>query len=157
MRPCEPSETELRVYQQTIEEINRQSEACFPEMNTFMKHKTHIDSIIDKLIAENCPGDIIPDQPLYSPGHGDVQLFRTFSENVSEAADQMKSSSSLQAPALAPETVNNLWHNWMKISEFLFIQLTRFAKLLPGFGDLDIDDRIILLKAARIEVSTVMA
>ena len=56
-----------------------------------------------------------------------------------------------------PPPVNILWTSWMGVAEALFLELTAFAKKLDGFRQLCVDDQIILLKAARIEVCTFMA
>lgn len=123
-------------------------------MNSYMKQQDDIDARMNKLIVDHCPSDTIPDHTIYSPGSGPVQVFKEFNDKLSEAAARQTNS---DAPSPAPQDVNVLWTNWMNIAEILFIQLTKFAKLIPGFSDLHIDDRIVLLKAARIEVTTFMA
>lgn len=63
-------------------------------------------------------------------------------------------------PGKQPEegpSVNLLWSSWMGVAEVLFIELTKFAKVYPGFKDLCVDDQVVLLKGARIEVCTFIA
>jgi len=215
-----PSPANTTFLEEKLKLINQLSTEYFPEMNSFMAQKEEIYNRIDKLVEEHCPGDIIPNQPIYAPGPTGQQLFKTFCDNLSDAVELKRAAAAINAatsthlanqlppslksqeyipfslnisdtPALYPpqvpedsqvsptsngvhhsppfvlegegqtwkdvKAVNLLWENWMMVAEILFVELTKFAKQLPGFNDLLLNDRIILLKGARVEVSTIMA
>lgn len=127
----------------------------FPEMNTYMNKKPEIDKRIEHLIAEHCP-DGVPTSHIYSPGMSDAvgfHPFRDLSHMLTAALDHYYNG---RQPS-DPPPVNILWASWMGVAEALFLELTAFAKKLDGFRDLSVDDQIVLLKAARIEVCTFMA
>ncbi|XP_067945496.1 peroxisome proliferator-activated receptor alpha-like isoform X2 [Watersipora subatra] len=153
--PSEPTHTELIYFQEILDKINLHSKENFTQLNSFMQNQSELTAKIDKLVAEHCP-NTIPDYPLYFPGSGQVQQFGGLCQDFRDAAAQLELANSLSASPPV-QSLNVLWRNWMAIAELLFVQLTRFAKQLPGFNDLLVDDKIILLKSARIEVSTIMA
>lgn len=153
--PTEPSAPEIRLYEQTIETINKQSEISFPDLNAFLRNKDEIWTRINQMVRDHCPPNTVPDYPIYSPGCG-TEILKPINDQFSIASQQLKSANESFLPS-SPHAVNMLWQNWMMVAEALFIQLTRFAKQLPGFAELHIDDKIVLLKAARIEVSALMA
>lgn len=119
-----------------------------------MNRKQELDARIDKVIEAHFPGEQIPDKHIYCPGAGPL-IFKEFSERLTQAEDM--NNAARDDPDNTAPPVNILWENWMSIAEILFVEITKFAKKLPGFNDLVMEDRITLLKAARVEITTFMA
>lgn len=149
---------EEKELQKKLDFIVAEAKECFPEMRVYMTKKAGIDERIAKMIAEHCP-NCIPSYHIYSPGPEGKTLdgflpFVHFSEMLSAAIEDYKKPDRI--PGEGP-SVNILWSSWMNVAEVLFIELTKFAKSYPGFKDLCMDDQIVLLKGARIEVCTFIA
>ena len=150
-------------YDEILASMNENSNECFLELNAFMSNKPQLDARFDQLIHEACLAS--PDgkvyEPLYSPGPaGNEQPISQLYAELKETARQTRMAAALcpadNTPAPA-DSINILWKNWMMVAEILFVQVTKYAKRLPGFEQLYLDDKVILLKSARIEIMTIMA
>lgn len=153
--------SDLFEIEQSLSVINESSKESFPELNALMNCKPQLDIRVDGLIAEASltnPGEQIT-EPIYSPGPGDEHILYAFYLEMKETAQNTKIAASLcdveDSPASA-DSINILWKNWMNVAEHLFIQLTKYAKKLPGFEHLYLDDKVTLLKASRIEIMTLL-
>lgn len=159
--PMQLLPTEINSLELVRKELNKASEECFPDLNGFMNHQRENVDRTNRMIEEHCSGDRIPVQHIYSPGRGPLTLLKPCSDKLTtaynlhrEAVERSSLSESNPSSPPSPEAVNILWDNWMFVEELLFVQVTKFAKLIPGFNDLHIDDRILLLKASHFEVLT---
>lgn len=112
---------------------------------------------MDRLIEEAFGLVTPPTGPIYSPGPGSFRLVEDLYKELKALELQNETSKQNCEEELPPNSINLLWKNWMHVAEYLFVQMTEFAKGLSGFENLYIDDKIVLLKSARIEITTFMA
>lgn len=121
----------------------------FPEILSYFMDEDKINAQVQTLFDEhalNSAECVL--QPMYSPGHTPSAEV----EGWFEALIEMYNNWSLSQNHYELEPIQDkLFQAWVTEVERTFHQLTSFAKLLPGFNDLLLDDRIILLKTARTD------
>lgn len=138
------SESEIRQVEEnrcedSVRQLSESFKNCFVEICFFLERKEDIKERIYEMIANE--GVSIPlERPIFSPGHNSnlmewVHNFRAALQYSNEDGECMASEMIFEA--------------WMTEAERFFHCYAQFAKNLPGYSDLLLDDRIILLKQAR--------
>lgn len=91
---------------------------------------------------------------LYSPGeNADSDLHEKYTQYRKLISDQQPCS---------PEMLHTLeidtaaFHVWCKSMEKIYLQTLNYAKSIPGFSELIMEDKIILLKSSRCELLQVI-
>ena len=96
------------------------------------------------------------DMCLYSPGeNSDMELQKWFEEYRKLITAQQSCPPEMCHTYKAQIDAAG-FHVWCKSVEKIFLQLLNFAKSIPGFSDLQMEDRIILLRSARCEILQVI-
>lgn len=121
---------------------------AFSDLYCFMNLRLVITERAYELAqAENLSPTTPIEMPIFSPGLNSSMgiWIDEFYERMNEV-DESGECKGMQM----------IFHAWMCEAERTFHGFTSFAKNLPGFSDLILDDRIILLKQARVETMNML-
>ena len=134
--------------------LSSQFEQSFETLYHFLTDKSTIDERVREMV-----GELYRNQPLtrlmYSPGHTPNPQAQSWYELINSHLASASCNPEEQdvSNVLAQDMVFDAWSFQ---AEKVFHGLTSFAKSLPGFSDLLLDDRIILLKEGRADALNIL-
>jgi len=132
-----------------------QFQQSFQQLLIFYTSKKEVEMRIHELITS--PQTQQEARMLYSPGHDPCDMAKEWYVTINERIELMKASQSAEELKMARSGVEDLiFSGWALQIEQILYGMTSFAKSLPGFSDLVMDDRIILLKQGRVDTIHVL-
>lgn len=141
---------ELEQCSEMVAMLATQFERNFPFVCHAITGKSEMELRIKKLLGDDDRKGRELDHVLFSPGHSSTPEARAWFDTADRHLRYVSSNAEVQRITNA---VGNdmVFDNWALRAEELFHGLANFLKCLSGFSDLQLDDKIILLKEGRIE------
>ncbi|XP_067935191.1 peroxisome proliferator-activated receptor alpha-like isoform X2 [Watersipora subatra] len=140
---------EVQQCAETVAMLFEQFEQSFLSVYEFYMGKEKIDMRVREMLADQeSPLSLV----LYSPGHSPNQEAKNWVDTINANLVEM----SYHAQDETSSAHNMVFDAWAFQTEKNFHGLASYVKCLPGFSDLQIDDRIILLKEGRVDSLSVL-
>lgn len=122
----------------------------FPDLSYILNNKHSVNCTIDSLVPRTMP------RKAYT-----IQVSRGSSFNNEEhmfyqTLDRMANHQTQSTQPLDMDTLKMIWLGLSSNYEKEFSTVACFAKIIPGFTKLELEDQITLLKAAYIEVMVLL-
>ena len=136
---------------ETVATLTAQFVQSFPILIEFLQDKIMVDKRIEQVV------DLQSCQPItklhYLKGHSPEPMAQPWYETVSALFDELLSEPDHEKAHSLHCVVFSAWS--LQIEKSVH-GLASYAKSLPGYSDLLLDDRIILLKQARTDIMNIL-